>query len=100
MARDIDRAPATAYDDANRAGFRAFNGLWRLVHGKFADYEFNGISVKRNPGGYLVVVRAFDHHDKRSCVCFGSGPDWFSALRNGSLAVAKGSWKADKWGWP
>lgn len=75
---------------------RYFPALWKFLWRNDADILFDGFTLKRWQGGYMVVIRAEEFASNRRLVCFGSAPTVFDAIRNASLAVSKGQWRPDK----
>lgn len=97
MSHDRPRTDDLTPDNATQVHFRRYwPALWKFLWRGNESYLFTGLSLRRKPPDWLVVVRADEITSLRAVVCFGSGGTITDALRNVSLAIAKQQWRVDK----
>lgn len=95
-----DRASADSEDPTYKVSVvvrRYFQALYDGWRSKPDRPVFQRFGLARRPTGWLATLTASELPSLRSVICFGSGPDAFTAVRNLSLAIAKGEWREDRY---
>jgi hypothetical protein len=93
-SRHADETQEQAF---SRIFAQAFQGLSHELKGGQDTIQISGFTCTRRPGDWLVVVRGYSMVEGRAVVTFGAGDSLFLGLRNVSIAIAKGQWRADKY---
>lgn len=97
MAEPSRHDKETLDNQFTRVFAQAFQGLSEAIKGGPDTPQISGFTLSRHPANWLVVVRGYSLVEGRAVVAFGSGDSIFLALRNVSIAIAKGQWRADKY---
>lgn len=71
--------------------------LWKFLWRGSDTHLFSGLTLRRKPPNWMVIVRADEIVSVRAVVVFGSASTIADALRNASLAISKNQWRTDKY---
>lgn len=61
------------------------------------DLTISGFVARRDGPTWMVIVRGFNVVTWEKMVCFGNSESLYEAMRNVTLAVAKGQWRKDRY---